>query len=89
MTIAATAPGDADLWVAVWEDGTRTRVTRGENAGVMLAGDRVVRRLERIAAAGQKAAAAIRLDPGWRAGGAVAFAQRADGRIVASALLRR
>lgn len=88
LTVTATAPGDADIWVAVWEDGTRTRVTRGENAGETLGSDRVVRRLERVAAAGQRASAAIKLDPRWRAGGAVAFAQRADRRIVASALLQ-
>jgi hypothetical protein len=31
----------------------------------------------------------VKLDPKWRAGGAVVFAQRADKRIVASALLVR
>lgn len=89
VTLTATAPGDADVWVAVWEDGTSTRVIRGENAGETLGSDRVVRRLERVAMAGQKASVAIKLDPKWRAGGAVAFAQRADRRIVASALLKR
>lgn len=89
VTVTATAPSDADVWVAVWEDGTSTKVIRGENSGETLGNDRVVRRLERVAAAGQKASAAIKLDPRWRAGGAVAFAQRADRRIVASALLRR
>jgi len=89
VTISATAPGDADVWVAVWEDGIRTRVTRGENAGETLGSDRVVRRLERVAAAGQKASATVKLDPKWRAAGAVAFAQRSDRQIVASALLRR
>lgn len=89
VTITAVAPADADVWVAVWEDRTSTRVTRGENSGETLVSDRVVRRLERVAAAGQKATAAIRLDPRWRAGGAVAFAQRSDRRIIASALLRR
>jgi hypothetical protein len=89
VTITATAPGDADVWVAVWEDSTSTRVTRGENAGETLGSDRVVRRLERVAAAGQKATATIKLDPKWRAGGVVAFAQRTDRKIVASALLKR
>lgn len=89
MTVTATAPRDADVWVAVWEDGTTTRVSRGENAGETLNGDRVVRRLERVAAAGQKATLSIKLDPRWRAGGAVAFAQRGDRRIVASTLLPR
>jgi hypothetical protein len=89
VRVTATAPGDAEVWVAVWEDSTTTRVTRGENAGETLGSDRVVRRLERVAAAGQKATAAIPLDPKWHAGGAVAFAQRVDRRIVASVLLRR
>src|SRR5262249_47609667 len=81
VEIATTAPAGADVWVAVWEDGTSTRVTRGENSGETLGGDRVVRRLERVAAAGQKAALVVKLDPRWHIGGAVAFAQRDDGRI--------
>lgn len=89
VTVTAAAPGDAELWVAIWEDGTRTHVQRGENAGETLVSERVVRHLERAAAAGQNASLAIRLDPAWHAAGAVAFAQRADRRIVASALLRR
>ena len=87
VTVKATAPGDADVWVAVWEDGTSTKVTRGENSGETLGNDRVVRRLERVATAGQTSSAAIKIDPRWRTTGAVAFAQRADRRIVASALL--
>ena len=89
VTITAQAPADADVWVAVWEDAATTKVTRGENAGETLGGDRVVRRLERIAAAGQRATSTVKLDPRWRAAGAVAFAQRTDRRIVASALLPR
>jgi hypothetical protein len=87
VVVTATAPSDADVWVAVWEDGTRTKVTRGENSGETLGSDRVVRRLERVAAAGQKTSASIKLDPRWGNPGAVAFAQRADRRITASALL--
>src|SRR5262249_16957843 len=89
VTITAQAPADADVWVAVWEDAAATKGTRGEDAGGTLGGERVVRRLERVVAAGQRAAAAVKLDPRWRAIGAVAFAQRADRRIVASALLQR
>jgi hypothetical protein len=89
VTLAAAAPPDAEIWAAVWEDAPRTQVTRGENSGETLNGDRVVRRLERIAAAGQKASLAIKLDPSWHTGGAVVFAQRGDRRIVASAVLRR
>jgi hypothetical protein len=43
----------------------------------------------RAAGAGQNGSLAIRLDPAWHAAGAVAFAQRSDRRIVASAVLRR
>jgi hypothetical protein len=89
VTITATAPGDADVWVAVWEDGTSTKVRGGENSGATLGSDRVVRRFERVAAAGQRGSTAVRLDPAWRSTGAVAFAQRPDGRITASALLPR
>jgi hypothetical protein len=89
VTITASAPADAEVWVAVWEDGAPTQVTRGENTGETLRGDRVVRRFERVATAGQKASTTIKLDPAWRTGGAVAFAHRADRRIVASVLLPR
>jgi hypothetical protein len=86
LTVTATAPSGAEVWVAVWEDGTPTKVTRGENAGETMRGDRVVRRFERVTASGQ-ASTTIKLDPKWRIGGAVAFAHRADRQIIASALL--
>jgi len=89
VTIAATAPADADVWVAVWEAGTSTKVTRGENSGQTLGSERVVRRFERVAAAGLPGSAVIKLGPAWRAGGATVFAQRADRRIIASASLAR
>ncbi len=89
VSITATAPADADVVVAIWEDGTRTKVPRGENAGETLGSDRVVRRLERVAAAGKRGTLEITLQPGWKIAGAVAFAQRADRSIVASALLPR
>jgi hypothetical protein len=89
LAIFATAPADADVWVAVWEDGTRTEVTRGENSGETLPGDRVVRRFARVATAGQDATVQVALDPSWGVVSAVAFAQRPDRRIVASALLPR
>jgi hypothetical protein len=89
VEITATAPADADVLVALWEDGTRTAVPRGENAGETLRADRVVRRLERVAKAGERGTITVKLDPRWKIGGAVAFAQRRDKVIVASALLRR
>jgi hypothetical protein len=89
LTVTATAPTDADVWVAVWEDTTTTKVTRGENSGETLGSRHVVRRLERVAAAGHKASLQVKLDPSWRTPGAIAFAQRADRRITASAALPR
>jgi len=89
VTVQATAPADADVWVAVWEDGTRTKVARGENAGELLASERVVRKLERVATAGHAGKLDIALDPAWKASGAVAFAQRADRKIVGATLLPR
>jgi hypothetical protein len=86
LTVEATAPAGADVWVAVWQDGTRTAVPRGENAGTELVGDRVVRRLERVARAGHDGTITIPIGP-WPAGGAVAFAQRPDQVIVGATLL--
>ena len=88
LTVEAKAPGDADVLVAIWEDGTRTKVAHGENAGETLAGERVVRRLERVAPAGRTGSVAIALGP-WKAGGAVVFAQRKDLRIIGATLLPR
>ncbi|HET9624439.1 MAG TPA: DUF1223 domain-containing protein [Kofleriaceae bacterium] len=89
VTVNATAPADADVWVAVWEESTSTKVTRGENSGETLGSVRVVRRLEHVANAGQTGSATVKIDPSWHATGAVAFAQRQDRRIVASAFLPR
>jgi hypothetical protein len=89
LNVTATAPADADVWVAVWEDGTRTPVPRGENAGKTLASDHVVRKLERVATAGRTGTIDISLEPGWKASGAVAFAQRTDLRIIGAHLLPR
>lgn len=89
LEVSATAPADAEVYVAVWQDGLSTAVAHGENAGATLASDRVVRKLERVATPGTRGILTIPLDPSWRAGGAVVFAQRSDKRIVASALLTR
>ena len=82
LTIDATAPSDAELWVAIWEDAPPTQVPRGENAGTTMVTDRVVRALARVAAPGQPGHAVVALDPRWKPGGAVVLAQRADRRIV-------
>src|SRR5204863_1119015 len=44
LTVEATAPSGAAVYVAIWQDGTKTKVPRGENAGETLAADRVVRK---------------------------------------------
>ncbi len=89
LEVTATAPADADVLVAIWEDGTKTTIVRGENAGETLRGDRVVRRLERVARAGSRGTLKLAFSAGWKIGGAIAFAQRTDKAIVASALLPR
>ncbi|HVV84434.1 MAG TPA: DUF1223 domain-containing protein [Kofleriaceae bacterium] len=86
-TVTATAPAGADAWVALYEDDVATRVVRGENAGATLRNDHIVRRLERIAAAGQAGTVEVALEPAWKHVGAVAFAQAADRTIVASRAL--
>ncbi|NVB84340.1 MAG: DUF1223 domain-containing protein [Kofleriaceae bacterium] len=87
ITVDATAPADADVFVAIYQDGTRTKIARGENAGETLTSDRVVRKLQRVAAAGKKGSLTIAIDPSWQTVGAIAFAQRADRAIVGSAVL--
>lgn len=89
LEITATAPADADVLIAVWDDAPATKVKRGENAGETLANDRAVRRLERVARAGARGTIIVKIDPSWGSVGAVAFAQRPDRKIVASAFLPR
>jgi hypothetical protein len=87
VTIEAKAPAGADVLVAIWQDGTRTQVPRGENAGATLASDRVVRRLERVATAGTSGHATIAIDPRWGSVGAVVFAQQPDRTIIGATVL--
>jgi len=89
VEITATAPADADVLVAVWEAERAVKVTRGENTGETLTNNRIVRRLERVATAGKQGVVKLPIDRAWRSVGAVAFAQRADKRIVASVALAR
>ena len=89
LTVKATAPAGADVFVAIWQDGTKTAIKRGENAGETLEGDRIVRRLERVATAGKTSTKTIAIDPAWGIVGAVAFAQKPDRAIVSAALLPR
>jgi hypothetical protein len=78
LHVRATAPAGAEAWLAVWEDGAATDIRRGENAGLHLREDRVVRRLVRVAAAGATGTTDVALDPRWRRVGAVVLAQRPD-----------
>lgn len=87
LDVVVTAPAAADVWLAVYEDGLRAEVTRGENAGQELRGEHVVRRLERVTTAGQRGALTVALDPRWRHLGAVLFAQATDRTVVASRAL--
>ena len=89
VAVTVTAPANADVLVAIYESSTTTNVTRGENAGESLGSARVVRRLELVARAGQRGTLALPIDPKWRGVGAIAFAQRADRRIIAAAMLPR
>ena len=87
LAVDATAPGDAELWVAVWEDAPATAVARGENAGAMLVTDRVVRALAKVAAPGQAGHVVVALEASWKPSGGVLFAQRGDGHIVGARVL--
>ncbi len=87
LVVDATAPAGADVYVALWQDGTRTVVARGENAGSTLSGDRVVRKLVLVAKAGKTGTQTLKLDASWHGLGAIAFAQKPDRSIIGSALL--
>jgi hypothetical protein len=89
VEITATAPAGAEVLVAIWESERTVKVPRGENAGTTLSNARIVRRLERVAPAGKGGTITVKLDAAWKTVGAVAFAQRADKKIVASARLPR
>ncbi|HEY4177222.1 MAG TPA: DUF1223 domain-containing protein [Kofleriaceae bacterium] len=85
--VTATAPAGADVLVAVYEERVANKVPRGENEGETLSHVHVVRRLEKVASAGEAGTLTLPIDPAWKNVGAVAFAQGANGVIVASASL--
>jgi hypothetical protein len=89
VKITVAAPANADVLVAVYENARSTKVARGENSGETLVNHNVVRRLERVAAAGKSGSVEIALDASWKDVGAVVFAQRSDKRIVGSAVVPR
>ncbi|MFT3697538.1 MAG: DUF1223 domain-containing protein [Kofleriaceae bacterium] len=80
LTVEAPPVAGADVWVAVWEDAGKTKVTRGENSGESLLGDRVVRVLEKVPASGT-----VSIPLPKHASGAVAFAQKPDTRAIIGA----
>ena len=82
LSIDAPPIADAQLFVAVWEDAPNTSVPSGENAGRSLVSDRIVRALQRL-----DGPTHVVLDPSWKPGGAVVFAQRADRHIVGSKVI--
>jgi hypothetical protein len=91
LRVDVTAPANADIYVAIWEDNTKTKVPRGENAGETLASDHVVRKLVRVATKGTTVKRTLAIDPAWGASGAtlgaVAFAQQQDRKITGAAAL--
>ena len=89
VEITTSAPLDADVYVAIYETARTNKVPRGENSGTTSAHTNVVRRLERIALAGQQNTIKLAVDAAWRDVGAVVFAQRPDKHIVASAAIPR
>jgi hypothetical protein len=84
VTITSDVPANTEVLVAVYETERSIKVPRGENAGSTLSNSRIVRRLVKVAAGKPTK---VSLDPAWKTVGAVAFAQRADKKIVASAML--
>lgn len=71
----AAAPGDLDLWVAIYESGLSTSVKAGENASRVLRNDRVVRRFEKAftipgtAGAEKSGEVVLGLDKRWKTDG--------------------
>jgi hypothetical protein len=82
--------GDADVIVAVVEDGLSSKVERGENAGRTLSHTAVVRSLKNVARirpdeAGWAGTVEVPSDPGWKQTRTVVFVQaRADGHVLAA-----
>lgn len=86
LEVTSDIPASTDVLVAVWEAERTVKVPRGENTGETLSNVRIVRRLVKVPAG---KSVKIALDPAWKSVGAVAFAQRADKKIIASAMLPR
>jgi hypothetical protein len=83
--VHAESPAARDLVVVAFQDGAKTEVTRGENSGMTVVNDNIVRQVTR---AGAVRDATVPLPPG--ATGAAAFLQdRKTLKIYAAAITRR
>ncbi|HWK31557.1 MAG TPA: DUF1223 domain-containing protein [Terriglobales bacterium] len=85
--ITTGAGKEADLMLAITEDGLESKVARGENSGRFLAHTGVVRLLKKIGSSASKESSVetiIPVDPAWKREHlrAVAFLQRPSGLIV-------
>ena len=72
---ASSAKPNADVFLAVVENGIVTNVPRGENAGRSLRNDFVVRKMQRVGTAPLDTDVPLELDPVWKHVRVVAFAQ--------------
>lgn len=84
LRVTATLPSGSHGAVAIIEDALITAVAAGENAGVTMTNDRVVRALVPLAGAAE-----VPLDADWQRGAleAVVLAADGDGRLIAAARL--
>lgn len=85
--IATGAGKEADLMLAITEDGLESKVARGENSARFLAHTGVVRSLSKVGGSASKenvVETVVHLDPSWKREKlrAVAFLQRPSGLII-------
>jgi hypothetical protein len=79
VIVRATAPADAEVMVAVFENGATTKVLSGENGGRTIANDAIVRQLIRVGKGTLEERVKLKLGPNM---GAVAFLQDAKTKKV-------
>ncbi len=72
-TIHATVPSGADLMLALTQDDITTKIKHGENAGLTLTNDAIVRRLVRVEPG--QTTVSFKIDPAWRNLSVAAFVQ--------------
>lgn len=83
-TIDGTVPANADLLLAIVEDGVITKIEHGENAGRTITNDAIVRKLIRVTPG--QTTVTVPLDAAWHNVTATAFVQdRATLAIAAAA----